>query len=199
MLHKSVTVINATRFGYDMYIRRVRNEEDSMRRFVEELWLPYNRDLEEAVDSYVLAEDIDVDEIVEFRTEHFNDPSNRLWVALDDVDDPTGPLSNLDATFAGFLSTTLRTPPSKYASADKLHLGNIYVDPKYRGTGLADDLVTRGIQHAREDGAEELSLNVAVDNDRALAYYEKLGFDVVEYEMQVPLDEVQLDMESHNN
>ena len=182
-----------------MHIRRVRNEEDSMRRFVEELWLPYNRDLEASVDSHVMAEDVDFDEIVEFRTDHFDDPSKRLWVALDDVDDPTDTLADLDATFAGFLSTSLQTPPSKYATPDQLILGNFYVDPAYRGTGLADDLVTRGIQHAREDGAEELTLYVHVDNDRALAYYEKLGFDVSRYKMRVPLEEVQLDMQRRIN
>lgn len=179
-----------------MHIRRVRNEADSMRRFVEELWLPYHRDLEEAVDSHVIAEDVDVDDIVEFRTDYFDDPSRRLWVALDDVDESTGTLSERDATFAGFLSTSLRTPPSKFETADQLHLGNIYVDLEYRGTGVADDLVARGIQHAREDGAEELSLQVDADNDRALAYYEKLGFDVAKYKMRVPVEAVQLDMES---
>ena len=170
-----------------------------MRRFVEELWLPYNRDLEALVDSHVMAEDVDVDEIVEFRTNHFDDPSRRLWVALDDVDDPTGTLADFDGTFAGFLSTSLRTPPSKYATPDRLSLGNFYVDPAYRGTGLADDLVARAIQHAREDGAGELTLEVDVDNDRALAYYEKLGFDVARYRMRVPLEEVQLDTESCSN
>lgn len=121
-----------------MHIRRVRNEADSMRRFVEELWLPYQRDLETSVDSHVMAEDVDVDEIVEFLADHLDDPTKRLWVALDDVDDPTGPIADLDATFAGFLTTSLRTPPSKYATPDRLSLGNTYLDPAYRGTGLAD-------------------------------------------------------------
>jgi ribosomal protein S18 acetylase RimI-like enzyme len=175
-----------------MQIRRVRNEPDSMRRFVEELWLPYHDDLEAAVDSHVMSGAADVDDIVEFRTDYFDDPSKRLWVALDDVDDPTGALAELDATFAGFLSTSLNTPPSKFATPDRLHLGNFYVDPAYRGTGLADDLIARAIQHAREDGAVELSLEASVDNERALAYYEKLGFDVAKYRMRVPLEDVQI-------
>lgn len=182
-----------------MHIRRVRNEADSMRRFVEELWLPYHHDLEAAVDSHVMAKDVDVDEIVEFRTDYFDDPSKRLWVALDDVDDPTGTLPELDATFAGFLSTSLNTPPSKFETPDQLHLGNFYVDPAYRGTRLADDLVARAIQHAREDGAVELALEVDVDNDRALAYYDKLGFDIARYRMRVSLEEVQIDMERCRN
>lgn len=177
-----------------MHIRRVRNEEASMRRFVEELWLPYQLDLEASVDSHVMAEEIDVDEIVEFLADYLDAATKRLWVALDDVDDPTGPIADLDATFAGFLTTSLQTPPSKYATPDRLSLGNVYLDPAYRGTGLADDLVARAIQHAHEDGAEEITLEVAVDNDRALAYYEKLGFDVARYTMRVPVEEIQLDM-----
>lgn len=164
-----------------------------MRRFVDELWLPYQRDLEAAVDARVLADEIDADDIVEFRTDYFDDPSNRIWVALDDLADPTGALADVDATFAGFLSTTLGTPPAKYDGPDRLSLGNFYVAPEYRGTGLADDLVARAVQHAREDGAEQLTLEVAADNDRALAYYEKLGFDVARYRMRVPLDEVRVD------
>lgn len=166
-----------------------------MRRFVEELWLPYQRDLEAAVEARVLADEIDVEEIVDFRTDYFDDPDKRTWVALDDVADPTGSLADVDATFAGFLSTSLRTPPQKYDSPDRLSLGNFYLRPEYRGTGLADDLVAKALQHAREDGAVELTLDVAADNDRALAYYEKLGFDVERYRMRVPLDEVDLDAE----
>lgn len=182
-----------------MHIRRVRNEADSMRRFVEELWLPYQYDLEATNESHVMAEDIDVEEIVDFRTDYFDDPSKGLWVALDDVNDPTGPLSELDVTFAGFLSTTLNTPPSKFDTPDRLHLGNFYVDRAYRGTGVADDLIARAIRHAREDGAVELTLRVDVNNDRALAYYEKLGFDVDKYRMRVPVEDVQIDMDRRHN
>jgi ribosomal protein S18 acetylase RimI-like enzyme len=178
-----------------MHIRRIRAEEEAMRRFVEELWLPYQRDLEAAVDSHVMAEEIDVDEIVGFLADYLDASNKRLWVALDDIDDPTGPITDLDATFAGFLTTSLQTPPSKYATPDRLSLGNIYLDPAYRGTGLADDLVARGIQHAREDGAEQLTLEVAADNDRALAYYEKVGFEVSRYTMRVPVEELHLDTE----
>jgi ribosomal protein S18 acetylase RimI-like enzyme len=176
-----------------MHIRRVRSDEASIRRFDEELWLPYQRSLEESVETHVMADEVDGDEIVEFHTDWFDDPGKRIWVALDDVDDPSGSLAELDATFAGFLTTSLRTPPSKFDGPDKLGLGNVYVDPAYRGTGVADDLVARAVQQAREDGAAEFVLDVDVDNDRALAYYEKLGFEVSKYTMRVPVEEVQLD------
>jgi len=178
-----------------MHIRRLRNEAGSHRRFVEELWLPYHRDLESASEWQELADDdaYDVGDIVDFRTDFFDDPSRRVWVAVDGAEDPTGPLDELDATLAGFLGAALQTPSEKFDTPDQLLLGNFYVAPEYRGTGLADDLVARAVQQAREDGAEELSLDVAADNERALAYYEKLGFEVGKYRMRVPVDEVQLD------
>jgi ribosomal protein S18 acetylase RimI-like enzyme len=175
-----------------MHIRRVRNEEASVRLFVEELWLPYIREL--PGQSVADEGDVDVEEIVEFRTDHFDDPRKRHWVALDDVDDTSGPVHELDATLAGFVSSTLSTPPQKFENPDRLRIGNFYVDPDYRGTGLADDLVARVLRHGREDGAEELSLEVDADNDRALAYYEKLGLDVSRFTMRAPLEEVQIDM-----
>jgi ribosomal protein S18 acetylase RimI-like enzyme len=176
-----------------MQIRRVRNEESSWERFVEELWLPYLRELGRETGSWAVPEDVDVDDIVDYRTDYFDAPEKRVWVALDDVDDSSGPLDELDATLAGFVGSTLRTPPAKFETTDTVHIGNFYVEPEYRGTGLADDLVARVCQHAREDGAVELSLEVDADNDRALAYYEKLGFEVAEYEMRVPLDAVAVD------
>jgi ribosomal protein S18 acetylase RimI-like enzyme len=175
-----------------MHIRRVRNEEEPMRLFVEELWLPYLRELP----GQSVADGVDVEDVVDFRTDHFDAPDKRLWVALDDVEDTAGPVHELDATLAGFLSSTLATPPQKFDNPDRLRIGNVYVDPAYRGTGLADDLVARALQHAREDGAEELTLEVDADNDRALAYYETLGFDVERYRMRVPLGEVQLERSS---
>jgi ribosomal protein S18 acetylase RimI-like enzyme len=50
------------------------------------------------------------------------------------------------------------------------------------------------VQFAREDGCEQLVLEVDIDNERALAYYEKLGFEVGKYRMRVPVEEIELDV-----
>jgi len=39
-----------------MELRRLPANEPAVRRYVEELWLPYHRDLEATVDRHVLAE-----------------------------------------------------------------------------------------------------------------------------------------------
>ena len=54
---------------------------------------------------------------------------------------------------------------------------------RYRGTGLAREIVDRARTRARESGCTEMKLEVDVDNDRALAFYEKVGFETVRYTM----------------
>ena len=168
-----------------MHIRRVRPEDAEMRRYVEECWLPYHRDLEDAVSAHTLDVGEDFDREVEFHLDLFDDSDNRLWVALDDVDEPAAPLADVDATFAGHLSTALEPSPEPFESPDRLVIGDFWVREQYRGTGLADELVARAVQQAREDGCEQLALDVDADNERALAYYEKLGFEVGRYRMRV--------------
>ena len=168
-----------------MHIRRVRPEDEEMARYVEECWLPYHRDLEDAVSAHTLDVGEDLEDEVAFHVDLFDDPNNRLWVALDEVDDPTAPLAEVDATFAGHLSVSLEPAPEPFESPDRLVIGDFWVRKQYRGTGLADELVARAVQQAREDGCEQLALDVDVDNERALAYYEKLGFEVGRHRMRV--------------
>ena len=59
-------------------------EEAAVRRYVEELWLPYHRVLETVVDHHRLADDADiVDEEVAFRRSRLEDPAFETWVAVD--------------------------------------------------------------------------------------------------------------------
>jgi ribosomal protein S18 acetylase RimI-like enzyme len=71
---------------------------------------------------------------------------------------------------------------------DRLVIGDVYVLERYRGTGLARELVDRAGRRARESGCAEVRLEADVDNDRALAFYEKLGFETVRYTMSVSVE-----------
>jgi hypothetical protein len=95
-----------------MQIRRVRNEEAALRRYVEECWSPYHEDLRDAVAVNSLVDDIDGQDVVAFYLDLLDSPTNPLWVALEDVDDPTASLSAVDAIFAGFVRTSLKPSPS---------------------------------------------------------------------------------------
>lgn len=157
---------------------------------MEELWLPFNRELGEVVEAQGLSSEFDIEEEIEWQIDRFDTSDSRLWVALDDVDDSTAPLEEIDATFAGFVSVDLETAPSTFDWPDRLVIGDFYVKELYRGDGLADQLVARAVQFARENGCEELALEVDIDNERALAYYKKLDFEVGRYRMRVPVEEL---------
>ncbi|GAB7117753.1 hypothetical protein JCM9743_02140 [Natrinema sp. JCM 9743] len=58
-----------------------------------------------------------------------------------------------------------------------MRIGDLYVRDPHRGTSLARELVGRAAERARVAGCTELVLDVDVDNDRAVAFYEKLGFE----------------------
>lgn len=60
------------------------------------------------------------------------------------------------------------------ATAIELH--QLYLLPRWQGTGVADALMTWAIDAARAGGAEEMILSVFVDNHRARRFYERRGF-----------------------
>ncbi|MFB6155442.1 MAG: N-acetyltransferase family protein [Haloferacaceae archaeon] len=61
---------------------------------------------------------------------------------------------------------------------DAAVLNEIYLDPPYRGTGVADDLMEAALELARDQSLplDRLVLDVDRENDRAQAFYERWGF-----------------------
>lgn len=171
-------------------------DDAGLRRYAAELWLPYHRDLTASAAAHALADWPDEELIAaetEFRLDLLREDANRrLWVvAVDaqtdagDVDpeslDPEAPVSGgvpgPDRDLVAFVSTSVDDCPEVFDRPDRLVVGDIYVADTYRGTGLADRLVERAVADAREQDCGELRLDVDVDNDRALAFYEKRGFE----------------------
>jgi ribosomal protein S18 acetylase RimI-like enzyme len=56
------------------------------------------------------------------------------------------------------------------------HLVGVWVSPKLRGSGVADRLVAAVCGLARQSGATWVRLWVTDENDRARAFYRRLGF-----------------------
>lgn len=179
-----------------MEIRRLPTEEGALRRYAAELWLPYHRDLAASAEAHALADRPDGELIAAetaFRLDLLREDSDRrLWVvAVDpetepsDVDSealgPEGPapvgVPDPDRDLVAFVSTSVDACPEVFDRPDRLVVGDIYVDESYRGTGLADRLLERALTDAREQDCGELRLDVDVDNERALAFYEKRGFE----------------------
>ncbi|WP_096393662.1 N-acetyltransferase [Halorubrum trapanicum] len=184
-----------------MEIRRLPTDEDALRRYAAELWLPYHRDLAAAAESHALADRPD-EELIAAETEFRRDllrenADRRLWVvsvdselAPDGVDsgtlgperlDPEKPapagVPDPDHDLVAFVSTSVDACPEVFDRPDRLVVGDIYVDESYRGSGLADRLLERAAVDARERDCGELRLDVDVDNERAAAFYEKRGFE----------------------
>ncbi|WP_435362221.1 GNAT family N-acetyltransferase [Haloarchaeobius sp. DFWS5] len=158
-------------------------EPAAVRRFVEELWLPYNRELEATVEQFALADDVDlVTAELPFRLDRVDTDGYRLWIAVDDATEATT-LAESDGEFAGFVAAEIDDAPSVFDRSDRLFVCDIYVRESYRGTGLAEDLFDRLRTWGRETGCTECSLDPHVDNERAIAFYEKLGFETTQYHM----------------
>ena len=70
--------------------------------------------------------------------------------------------------------------PNHAAGAQRpaTHLQRLYVDREWHGTGLARDIMDTVVGRAVESGAGELWLAVWERNDRAIAFYRKVGFTV---------------------
>jgi ribosomal protein S18 acetylase RimI-like enzyme len=66
-----------------------------------------------------------------------------------------------------------------------MHVMSLAVAPPLRGHGIGADLVARVAEEARSADLRFVSLDVDVDNDRAIRFYEREGFVRVE-ERRIP-------------
>ncbi|WP_276256510.1 GNAT family N-acetyltransferase [Halomontanus rarus] len=160
-----------------MDIRRLPADEATVCHYIEDLWLPYNRELERIVDGFSLADDVDiVAEELEHRLNRHETESYRVWVAVEDGDDEDV-LAETSGDFIGFITTDIDESPTVFDRPDRLVICDIYIKESYRSTTLARELIERAKRRARESGCPELTLEVDVENERARAFYEKLGFE----------------------
>lgn len=60
--------------------------------------------------------------------------------------------------------------------AEEVHLIGMWVPTDSRGTGVAERLVQVALTQARADGRRRVLLDVADEQVRAVAFYERLGF-----------------------
>jgi len=79
---------------------------------------------------------------------------------------------------AGLVAAVPDQPASGPPAAGRRgwHLVSMWVSPAARGGGVADLLVGAVLDHAEAAGAPRVTLWVAVGNDRARAFYARMGF-----------------------
>jgi diamine N-acetyltransferase len=73
------------------------------------------------------------------------------------------------------------------------HLHRFYVQQEWHGKGIAQQLMRRCLQLARESQSERISLSVWMENPRAIAFYRKFGFEITGEQPFVLGTEVQTD------
>ena len=99
----------------------------------------------------------------------------RTWVAHDEVGRPIGWSS------AG--------PPRDEDPPTEVELWSLYLDVEHQGSGVAGDLVDAAV------GAGPAHLWVLDGNDRAIAFYRKVGFEwdgTVKHDVRLAADEVRM-------
>jgi ribosomal protein S18 acetylase RimI-like enzyme len=67
-------------------------------------------------------------------------------------------------------------------------LHDVYVDPRFRGSGVGRQLVLAAIESAKELGSSNLMLGVSPANTQARQFYERLGLRVTMIEMRLDLE-----------
>ncbi|WP_254864718.1 GNAT family N-acetyltransferase [Halovivax gelatinilyticus] len=174
-----------------MQIRRLSSDDAAVARYVEELWIPYHRDMGAVVESHELVEDEDtVREVTEYLAGGLDSSERYLWIAIEGASDPFARIDTIDGTFAGFLLGAVESSPPTFDWPDRFLIGDLFVRESYRGSGLAETLLARAADQAREDGCSELALDVDVDNERARAFYEKMGFETERHRMRLATAQV---------
>ena len=70
----------------------------------------------------------------------------------------------------------LRFRPALWSEGLEAYLAELYVVPELRDRGIGRSLMEAVFEHARARGADTIDLNTSVDDEQAVALYEKLGF-----------------------
>ncbi len=79
---------------------------------------------------------------------------------------------------AGTATGKVDDPDDEFALPGAWQLVGMWVDPRARGLGVADALIEAVAGHAAAAGAPTLVLWVTEVNDRARAFYQRMGFSL---------------------
>ena len=93
------------------------------------------------------------------------DPLEQVWIA------------RFDGEMIGYCSVYMSYVPSLFNSQIEATLGDIYIAPDHRSSGIGKLLLDQAISWAQIREANRLRLNVHSSNSQAIAYYLKQGFE----------------------
>ncbi|MFB6125924.1 MAG: GNAT family N-acetyltransferase [Halolamina sp.] len=165
---------------------------DEVVPFVDELWLPAQREMAGPTD-HALADDVRENGLAH-RRERLATEGTVTFVARGDggggdadEDGADDALAD-DADRLGFASAAVRTPPPIFEPRREAHTNELFVRPAARRDGVASALLDAVEEWAAATGCADLDLNVHRDNEAARSLYETAGYEVARYNMRKPVD-----------
>lgn len=84
---------------------------------------------------------------------------------------------------AGFIVAALQA----FYTVPYVYIESIFVAEKYRGTGIAEQLITHAEAWGKTKGAQFIQLDVSLSNERARVSYKNMGFTETRAQMDKPL------------
>lgn len=81
--------------------------------------------------------------------------------------------------YVGYLKLNFAGAQTEAGHPDSLEIERIYVLKEFHGAGMGQLLVEKAIEVARENELKYLWLGVWTENERAIRFYEKMGFEKI--------------------
>lgn len=97
-----------------------------------------------------------------------------------DLHDPTTTILVAEAPsreILGYVRLHPTSPPPIVAACDPIELSRLYAAPHWIGCGVGSTLMDQAIEVAEDHGHDVMWLQVHPGNDRAIAFYERWGFE----------------------
>ena len=158
-----------------MHVRRL--DEADLPAFVDDLYLPFAREMADQDEYNALADEAQVRESnVAYRRDQLAKADTRIWVA-----------ESVDGDLAGYVCASVKEAPPIFTRGSTLSVAELYVVPEHRGEGMADELLDEAADWGEERDCERLGLSVNAGNERARAFYERRGLAVRRLKLDRPL------------
>lgn len=153
-------------------------------RLIEELWLPFAREMADLDPYNALADDVRPDARV-YRQSNLDDSDTATFLATD------------EDMFAGYAVVMADPSPPVFARGREATIQEVYVSPDVRGSGVATALMDRAESWARARDCEYVTLSVTERNETARAVYDSRGYDGCRYKMDKRLADAPADPSSN--
>lgn len=144
-------------------------------RFIDELWMPFAREMAALDDRNAL-------------TENAADHAHRHFISQFEDSAVWGRIAVEDESLLGYATAEPDDQPPIFERGPVLVVNQLYVAGPHRRQGIARRLIELADEAARARGCDRLVLSVNADNEAALAFYEDRAFDRWRYKLSRPVD-----------